>query len=210
MEEKKIELRIQLLPCIYLISDLAEYLNQPFEETKLKVVNSLPEERDSNNPAWLYDLVQFNSWTYYYDERIKPLSSLADLRILDYGCGIGTAAFYMSNYNQVVGYDINPHLIGFAEYRMKKRGMQNCSFTMTEPDLSDFDLITCIDVLEHFKDLGSFVKHLSKGMKSGARLYHHDCFWHDIPGHYNHTENIDSYIKNAGLIRFDKLWAIKP
>ncbi len=200
---------VQLNPEVSLLNDLAEYLQKPFQE----VANSVMSYRVKDNKTdeeWMYELAQFNSFDYYKNQRLAPLAGINQLRVLDYGCGIGTAGISLSNRNQVVGYDTNKRLIDFAHFRSKKHGFLNITFIAEEPDLSTFDIIVFIDVLEHFEDLESFIKHLGEKVRSGCKIYHFDAFFDKrTPGHFDHSEKINEYWKNAGFVPFDNLWAVK-
>lgn len=192
-----------------MIADLAEYLNKPLPEVRQTVVSHGPWTNKTPED-WLYELAQFNSYDYYQEQRLKPLDGLKGLNILDYGSGIGTAVMRMSLSNVAVGYDLNPEAVKFSQYRASKHHFINARFTGQEPDLSQFNVITFIDVLEHFEDLATFLKHIGENVKSGTRIYHFDAFFdHQTEGHFDHSKKIDEYLAAAGLVRFNELWAVK-
>lgn len=192
-----------------LIPDLAEYLGKPLAEVRATVVGH-GKWFSKSNEDWLYELAQFNSFDYYKGERLKPLEGIQGKKILDFGCGIGTAAMALSSKNVVIGYDMNPTAIAFAKYRAEKHGFINAHFMEVEPDYSLFDLIVCIDVLEHFEDLRTFLIELGTKVKKGCRLYHFDAFFdHNTEGHFDHSAKVDGYLAEAGFVKFDQLWAIK-
>ena len=192
-----------------LIVDLAEHLNKPFPEVKDTVVNH-GQWKDKTPQDWLYELAQFNSYAYYGEQRLKPLEGLKGLNVLDYGCGIGTAAIKLSLTNVVMGFDTNPEVIKFARYRAAKHHYVNAHFMDTEPDLGQFQVITFIDMLEHIEDLATFLKDIGSKVKSGTRIYHFDAFFdHETEGHFDHSKKIDEYLTDAGFIKFNELWAVK-
>jgi len=162
---------------------------------------------------YLYDLVGFNSAKFYKEQRMAGIKNADHLNILDVGCGIGTALIELSWKNKMLlGYDISETALDFARFRATKTGARNVNFTSEFPqDLSKFDLVIAIDTLEHIEDLHGFLLKLGAGMKEGARLYHFDCFWeHDIsPMHFDHSENINDWLREAGLVIFDKRWCVK-
>jgi 2-polyprenyl-3-methyl-5-hydroxy-6-metoxy-1,4-benzoquinol methylase len=163
------------------------------------------------NEHQIYDLSAFNSNPQYFEARLKPLVNLRGQKILDIGCGIGTAVFMLSDSgNEVTGYDLNRKLIDFCEFKQKKYCLRG-TFTTEMPDLQDFDLVICIDVLEHIEDLQGFLKDIGSKMKKGAKLYHSDAFGHqDInPMHFDHSEDIDQWLREAGLASWDDSWAVK-
>ncbi len=78
--------------------------------------------------------------------------------VLDFGGGIGTHALanaMNSKVKHVFFVDINQVNINFVEYRAKKLGIDSkISFckTIEETNVSKFDTIICLDVLEHLSD----------------------------------------------------------
>ena len=195
-----------------LIPDLAVFLDKPMAEVREQVINChefMKSEAERKPDDWLFDLVQFNSYDYYPQQRLAPLDNLAGHNVLDYGCGIGTAAMHLSVRNKVTAYDKNPKAIDFAKFRMAKHGFMNVSFTTEEPDVSKFDTILFIDVLEHFEDLRTFMVGLGAKVKRGTKIYHYNAFKHKIPAHYDHTDEWASILSEAGFIPFSTLWSIK-
>ncbi len=209
LEKTKITNPMSEHPDQDIIRDLAEYLGEPFEKTRDDVVNYVLKEKPYNSKDWLYDLTQFNTFKYYKDERLYPLSALKGHKILDYGCGIGTAAFYVSRENEVTGYDINPHVINFAGYRLKKYNLDRVTLTTKKPDVKEFDMILFIDVLEHFKNLRKWFVDFGKQVKRGTRIYHISPFQQKVPGHYDHSQKWESIREDAGFLRIDDRWSIK-
>ena len=211
-----------------ILEDLAEYLNKPVKDfvSQAKATEQLAERWKSwsgateefykdpeNGLLYLYDLVGFNSAAFYKDQRMAGIKNAEHLHILDVGCGIGTILLDLSWKNKnLVGHDLSETVLDFARFRASKLGAKNVKFTSEFPEnLEKFDLIIAIDTLEHIEDLRGFLLKIGEGMKEGARLYHFDCFWeHEIsPMHFDHSEHINDWLKEAGLVIFDKRWCIK-
>lgn len=97
---------------------------------------------------------------------INFLSPNKNLKILDVGCGTGYNIIALRKFGQVYGVDIAEEAISFC----KKRGLKNTFLIKKDqfpfPDNS-FDLITCLDVLEHIyrddRELQTFHRKLSPG-----------------------------------------------
>lgn len=164
-----------------------------------------------NNELYLSDLTQFNSRPDYQD-RLAPLKEVRGKKVLDFGCGIGTAVFDLAERNtEVVGCDINKAVLDFAEFRRRKLGFLNARFTDELPDLADFDVVIAIDTLEHIEDLHSLILKFGREMKPGAKLYHVDVFGmrEQWPMHFEHGDKIDEWLREAGFIIWNPFWALK-
>lgn len=108
---------------------------------------------------------------------IKDVAGLTkgkNLKILDYGCGVGTLSLYLASLgNEVVGLDISSEAINVANQSAKLNGkiLKKIKFyTLSEGTKkvsSDFDLVLCIEVMEHVLHekelLGFLVEKLKKG-----------------------------------------------
>jgi len=205
--------------------DLAEYLGKEVEVSEGFAIKQLADkwkdwqgtvEDFYKDPEigllYLYDLVGFNSATFYKEQRLAGVKNADHLNILDIGCGIGTALLELCWKNKnLVGYDISDTVLNFARFRANKLGARNVRFTSEFPQIETFDLIIAIDTLEHIEDLRGFLLKIGEGMKEGARFYHYDCFWeHEVsPMHFDHSKNINEWLKEAGLVIFDNHWCIK-
>jgi len=84
--------------------------------------------------------------------------------VLDFGGGIGTHALanaMSSKVDHVFFVDINETNRNFVEYRAKKLGVEKkltfCK-TIKDSQISKFDTIVCLDVLEHLADPSSQIK----------------------------------------------------
>ncbi len=203
--------------------DLVEFIDKPREvivekmnqseqtlkakwETGIKVIDFYTENED-----YLYNLAWYNLHESYFAFCTNTLGFIQNKRILDIGCGIGTISFILAGQrNEVTGYDINPLLIDFCNFKKKKYSLEG-SFTTEKPDYSQFDVILAIDVLEHIEDLHGFLKELGSGMKKGAVLYHDDCWGcqNVNPMHFDHSKEIDLWLWEAGIIPLSNLWAAK-
>lgn len=102
-------------------------------------------------------------WLSYLQSQNKKLS---DLEVYDYGCGRGPFVHALRYFNvSATGYDINNtainNTIGLAK---------GC--TSTIPSSTEFDVVLCIDVLEHVKpeEEESVTKHLHAALKTGGTL----------------------------------------
>ena len=212
-------------------TDLGEFLSRPVKEVQ-KVLGIKSQEKIAKDfKAWqgtaedfyrdredfLYDIVASNRFPLYYQSRFGPLVNFKNQKILDFGCGVGTLVFILSDQdNEVTGYDINKRCLEFCEYKKKKYDLKG-TFTDELPDLSQFDLICFVDVWEHIEDLKGLIDKLGKEMKSGAKIYHADYFPQNAetgellwPMHFTDNEqHVQKWLKEAGFAHWDGVWAIK-
>lgn len=79
--------------------------------------------------------------------------------ILDVGCGIGWSSWTLKRHHMrsaVIGLDLGPHSIAIAKRLFEEEGLRFLCLDFTEDCvLADhsFDVITCLDVYEHFRQL---------------------------------------------------------
>ena len=204
-----------------ILVDLSGHLGLSPEEVMAKVNNSIEDYtkawkvKDSIDNFYVNEKTNMLTSAYWnmdskrHSRRVEHLTHLKGLNILDIGCGIGTVVFMLEKQgNTVTGYDLNEEAINFCNYRKERHSMLSRFTTCLPKDLSNFDVITCVDTLEHIEDLERFITMLGECMKPGAKLAHRDDFT-PAPSHFDHSRNIDRWLTENGFEIKDKLWAIK-
>lgn len=100
-----------------------------------------------------------------------------DLLTLDAGCGIGFFLFQLSQISKKVwAIDYAKHSLDYAKFMCQKRGLKNISFAQIDlvkglPFKKDqFDLIVCLSVLEHIKDLQAVIAEFDRVLKKDGVL----------------------------------------
>ena len=108
----------------------------------------------------------------YIADTLKLQQRFSRDLVLDFGGGIGTHALanaMSSKVEHVFFVDINDTNRNFVEYRAKKLGVEKkltfCK-TIKDTQISKFDTIVCLDVLEHLADPGSQIEIFSEIMDS--------------------------------------------
>jgi len=101
-------------------------------------------------------------------------------KILDAGCGGGDYTFYMAEHwpqATIEAIDINQEAVTKNRSVQKRWGLENIAFK--ELDLKQiheeetYDLIVCIDVLEHIVDQKVIIDKFYSALKKGGHLYIH-------------------------------------
>lgn len=173
-------------------------------------------EYESKNPLIRVLFNNRQEITIRYISKIKPR------KILDVGCGDGSLIKKIKNkfYNiKVYGIDINPNVLKlnsvFKEKNFSKQDLLNLSFKK-----NNFDVVICLDVLEHIKDLNSAVNEIKRVLvkdgylitseptenllyKSLRFLYkgtYSEKYGPGAGAHYSTAKKIDNHIRKNGFI----------
>jgi len=145
-------------------SDLDEFLaNAKMNLANLHPGDSLNEVSDFYKEivgdSHLADLAAWHiSSKDYIADTLRLQQRFSKDLVLDFGGGIGTHALanaMSANVKHVFFVDINETNRDFVAYRAKKLGLEKkLSFckTIQETQISKFDTIVCLDVLEHLAD----------------------------------------------------------
>jgi len=109
---------------------------------------------------------------------IKDRCQLNGIKILDVGCGGGILAEALGSLGaNVTGIDASENTIGVARSHSKKVGsgvkfLQNTieEFRSSNPD-ERFDVITCLEMLEHVPSPGNIIKICSKMLNDNGDIF---------------------------------------
>lgn len=107
---------------------------------------------------------------------ITKNKALQDMRILDVGCGGGILAEAMAKQNAIVSaIDASKENIDIAskhalDNKLKINYLTTTTEAFSESNNSKFDLITCMELLEHVPDPASIIKACSKMIKPGGHV----------------------------------------
>ena len=108
---------------------------------------------------------------------IDGLASLAGKRVIDVGCGGGILAEAMARLGATVtGLDLSEKPLRVAQLHLLESGLQidyhlSSAEDFSVPNESQFDVVTCMEMLEHVPDPSSTVAACAKLAKPGGRVF---------------------------------------
>ncbi len=138
----------------------------------------------AESDAFLYESLVWNRTSLKNDMRrwiAAHLDGISDApkRVLTFGDGLGFDAFYLAKVgHQVTYFDVSERCSSFAQ-SIFERGDLDIRMLADPADLSakSFDVVICLDVLEHVPDPASLVKWLSEALREGGRMIVHAPFF---------------------------------
>jgi 2-polyprenyl-6-hydroxyphenyl methylase / 3-demethylubiquinone-9 3-methyltransferase len=109
---------------------------------------------------------------------IEECSPLAGLKVLDVGCGGGILAEGMAaKALSVKGIDLATKSLKVAQLHALETGLKNVVYeeisaeALAQEQAEQFDVVTCMEMLEHVPDPSSVVKACSQLVKPGGYVY---------------------------------------
>jgi len=145
----------------------------------------------------------------YIADTLKLQQRFSRNLVLDFGGGIGTHALanaMSTKVEHVFFVDINQTNREFVEYRAKKLGVSNkltfCK-TIQETEISIFDTIVCLDVLEHLSDpafqLEEFHKIMGPNSIGLFNWYFYKGENNEYPFHVDDEQIVEQFFKTLQL-----------
>lgn len=163
-----------------------------------------------------YDQVYKNETTYWWfkgrrkllEDIFKNLPHGSSTKILDVGCCTGFNLHTLSKFGKVYGADVEKKAVEYC----KKRGLKRISFLKNGLKLpfkdNFFDVITCLDVIEHVKEDKKYLEELRRILKPGGTLVLFtpaiNLLWSqlDVRSHHIRRYNIENLSKIAKSAKF--------
>lgn len=127
---------------------------------------------------------------------------------LDYGSGIGSDAIVFGSAGYTVTLaDISDLLLAFAAFRCRQRGIETRTIDLKRETLPEnvFDVVLCLDVLEHIPSPLNVVRAIHRSMRSHGLLVVHAPFGEDSdhPMHIVHRDVLTPRIRSFGMQAVD-------
>jgi SAM-dependent methyltransferase len=125
----------------------------------------------------LLDLLLLRSWHIRKALKQWEKENKGERYILDAGSGFGQYDFYLASRNRdwkIKGVDVKQEQIDDCNNFFKKIGLTNAEFEVadltkfSEPD--KYDLVLCVDVMEHIEEDVKVLENYYKSMKKGGML----------------------------------------
>lgn len=110
-------------------------------------------------------------------EYIDLHSPVKGLKVLDVGCGGGLISEAMANFGaEVTGIDMGEAPLNVAKLHLLESGQKVDYIKITAEELADqrpeqYDVVTCLEMLEHVPDPSSVVEACSRLVKPGGDVY---------------------------------------
>jgi SAM-dependent methyltransferase len=110
---------------------------------------------------------------WWYRGRRRMLAALLDgvspgERVLDAGCGSGRTLDELGRYGRAHGVELNP--LGLAAARRRGHHVEQAPVEAIPFDDATFDLVTCLDVIEHTDDDVVVLTELRRVTRPGGHL----------------------------------------
>ena len=126
----------------------------------------------------LLDLLLLRSWHIRKVIRAWEKTVQGPQQILDAGSGFGQYDYYLASRNknwQVKGVDVKDEQIADCNNFFKKIGLDNASFAVTdltklEEKEETYDLVLCVDVMEHIEEDELVLRNFYTALKPGGML----------------------------------------
>lgn len=119
------------------------------------------------NELHFYNVIDFNTWSNAQQIPVD-IQGKGITTAIDFGSGCGTTALYLAERGVKVDLlELSPQLLSFAKWRLAKKGFAYGVVTPSDIDplKKNYDLVTCIDVLEHTVNPMELFYHFSKKAK---------------------------------------------
>jgi len=141
----------------------------------------------------------------YIADTLKLQQRFSRDLVLDFGGGIGTHALanaMSSKVEHVFFVDINETNRNFVEYRSKELGLEKkitfCK-TIKDTQISKFDTIICLDVLEHLADPATQIEIFYENMDSNSIALFNWYFYkgekNEYPFHIDDFQIVEKFFK---------------
>lgn len=150
------------------MAEMKATLHKVWNATNPDSLDALRKFYSGENPLHFYNVLEFNTWSDAQYPRVDFVK-YGIQSAFDYGCGCGTTAVHLveNGIKKIAITELSDSLRKFAIWRLKKRGVEPEVVAVKDfrPLSKRYDLITCIDVMEHLPNPMDMMYHFSKHCK---------------------------------------------
>jgi 2-polyprenyl-3-methyl-5-hydroxy-6-metoxy-1,4-benzoquinol methylase len=125
----------------------------------------------------LLDILLLRTWHIHRELRLWKKSASENSQILDAGSGFGQYSFYMSKMSSkfnLLGVDVKDDQVADCNQFFKASGQNNAKFEVGDLTIfkkeNTYDLVLCVDVMEHILEDVDVLKNFNASLKSGGML----------------------------------------
>lgn len=125
----------------------------------------------------LLDVLLLRTWHIHRELRKWKRSAPGKAHILDAGSGFGQYSYYMSRFsdrNCLLGVDVKSDQVAECNEFFRALGKENVLFKVADltkfVKQDSFDLVLCVDVMEHIEDDVQVLKNFNASLKNGGML----------------------------------------
>lgn len=125
----------------------------------------------------LLDILLLRTWHIHRELRKWKKTAPEKAHILDAGSGFGQYSFYMSKMSDkycLLGVDVKEDQVAECNQFFRASGLENAMFKVADLTTfkkdSTFDLVLCVDVMEHILEDVDVLKNFNASLKPGGML----------------------------------------
>ena len=100
----------------------------------------------------------------------KVLEPKSNSFILDFGCGGGGLLHELSGYGNVIGVENSLLALTYCQNRGQKNLVRNDGHKLPFKN-NTFDIVVCLDVLEHLEDDSQFLSQIYEALNGGGHIF---------------------------------------
>lgn len=147
--------------------------------------------------------VQLSYYPWAFNAIIQNIDRSKELTACDYGCGSGALMFALNNilsFKKLDLYEIDNYASEFIRFYIQKNSKDSISWhdVLKENNTEQYDLVNCMDVLEHVEQPYEILKHISSKVKKGGLLNLKIAFECEDPTHLPQASQ-NFFVDNDGL-----------
>lgn len=125
----------------------------------------------------LLDLLLLRCWHIHRELKLWKKNNASAKHIFDAGAGFGQYSYYMHRMNgdyKIVAADVKDEQVADCNNFFKKLGTNNVTFVVADltqyKQPETFDLVLCVDVMEHIEDDNACFRNYCTSLKKGGLL----------------------------------------